>query len=66
MEVLKIDPTARYVIFVRDADPEWATKVEASLREWFDSPSKVIMVNVPGKAKVYLEKIREKKRETVH
>ena len=55
MEVIKIDPTARYVIFVRDADPEWAVKVETSLREWFDSPSQVIMVNVPGKAKVYLE-----------
>ena len=65
MEAIKIDPTARYVIFVRDADPEWAATVEQSLREWFDSKSKVIMVNVPGKGQVFLEKMKVA-NETVH
>jgi len=59
MEAIKIDPTAKYVLFVRDAPPEWVTMVEKTLREWIDSPSRIIMVNIPGQGRVYLEKLHQ-------
>jgi hypothetical protein len=66
MEVIKIDPTARYVILVRDAVPEWAEMVQQSLREWFASDNQAILVNVPGQGQVTLQKIRKVADETVH
>lgn len=56
MEAIKIDPTARYVILVRDAAPEWAEMVQQSLRDWFASDSQAILVNVPGQGQVILKK----------
>lgn len=56
METIRIDPTARYVILVRDADPEWAEMVQQSLRDWFESDNQVILVNVPGQGQVILQK----------
>lgn len=66
MEVIKIDPKARYVIFVRDAPREWAEKVQTSLSEWFASDSQAILVNVPGQGQVMLKKTKEIIDETVH
>ena len=60
METIKIDPNARYVIFVRDAPEEWAEKVQASLEEWFASDNQAILVNVPGQGQVILKKIIRK------
>lgn len=64
METIKIDPTARYVILVRDADPEWAEMVQQSLRDWFESDNQVILINVPGQGQVILQKIQIER--TIH
>lgn len=66
MDIIKIDPMARYVILVRDADPEWAEMVQQSLRDWFASDNQVILVNVPGQGQVLLEKTRKVANETIH
>ena len=60
MDAIKIDPTAKYVIFVRDAPPDWVVQVEESLQRWLKSDSRLIMVNVPGEGQVFLEKLRVK------
>jgi hypothetical protein len=66
MEVIKIDPTAKYVILVRDATDAWAEMVQQSLREWFAGDNQAILVNVPGQGQVTLQKIRKVADETVH
>lgn len=53
MDAIKIDPTAKYVIFVRDADPEWMATVEESLQRWLKSDKMEW-------GQVFLEKIRVK------
>lgn len=66
MEVIKIDPDARYAIFVRDAPREWAEKMQAALSDWFASKSQAILINVPGQGQVMLKKTKDIIDETIH
>jgi hypothetical protein len=63
IDAIKIDPECRYVLFVRDADPEWTVKTQGSLERWFKSESPVLMINIPEQATVYLEKVKVNERK---
>jgi hypothetical protein len=61
-QVIKINPKARYVIFVRDADPERVATIEGSLEKWWDSPSPVTVINLKEDEQVILEKLTLKRK----
>jgi hypothetical protein len=71
LDAIQIDPTKRYIITARGIDKEYAGKLAQSIEDWFASPSRVLMVNVPPNVRaflsgevIYLEKAED--NEDIH